>query len=171
MSDSFITNTNFLPLINFKFGIKKLPTTSFFIQSVNIPGIKLGFAEVPTPFIKYPIPGDHVQFSDFTMTFRVDEDMKNYLEIYNWIVQLGFPDSFDQYKLIDGKSATTGEGKLSDGTLEVLNSAKTPKILVTIVDMFPRSLSDIVFDTRDTQNSYAEATAVFKLRKVQIKYL
>ena len=169
MSDSFITNTNFLPLLNFKFGIKKLPTTSFFVQSVSLPGIKLGFTEVPTPFIRYPIPGDHATFNDFTITFRVDEDMKNYLELYNWIVQLGFPDSFDQYKLIDSKSATTGEGKTSDGVLIAQNSARSPNMEIMFVDMFPRSLSDIVFDTRDTNLQYAEATAVFKFRKLQIK--
>lgn len=168
---TIINNTNFLPIVGFKFGVKKLPTTNFFVQSVNIPGVELGFTELPTPFIKYPIPGDHIKYRDLTVTFRVDEDMKNYLEIYNWIIQLGFPDSFDQYKLIESKSATTGEGKTSDGVLIAQNSARSPNMEITFVDMFPRSLSDIVFDSRDTSLQYAEATAVFKFRKLQIKSL
>lgn len=168
---TIINNTNFLPIVGFKFGVKKLPTTNFFVQSVNIPGVELGFTEMPTPFIKYPMPGDHIKYRDLTVTFRVDEDMKNYLEIYNWIIQLGFPDSFDQYKLIDSKSATTGEGKTSDGVLIAQNSARSPNMEITFVDMFPRSLSDIVFDSRDTNLQYAEATAVFKFRKLQIKSL
>lgn len=166
-----ITNNNFLPKVGFKFGIKKLPTTNFFVQSVNIPGLRLGFPEIPNPFIKFPIPGDHLQFNDFTMTFKVDEDMKNYLEIYNWMIALGFPDNFDQYRLIDSKSATSGEGKISDGTIQVLNSARNPNINVTIVDMFPTSLSDIIFDARDTALEYAQATVVFKYRKLRIEQL
>lgn len=168
---TIINNTNFLPIVGFKFGIKKLPTTNFFVQSVNIPGVELGLAPVDNPFIRYNVPGDHIKYRDFTLTFRVDEDMKNYLEIYNWIIQLGFPDNFDQYRLIDSKSTTTGEGKSSDGTLIVQNSARSPNIEITLVDMFPRSLSDVIFDSRDSSLQYAEATAVFKFRKIQIKSL
>lgn len=166
-----ITNNNFLSTVGFKFGIKKLPTTNFFVQSVNIPGLRLGFPEIPNPFIKFPIPGDHLQFNDFTITFKVDEDMKNYNEIYDWMVALGFPDSFDQYRLIDSKSATSGEGKISDGTIQILNSARIPNINVTVVDMFPTSLSDIIFDARDTALEYAQATVVFKYRKIRIDKL
>lgn len=166
-----LTNNNFLPTVGFKFGIKKLPTTNYFVQSVNIPGVKFGAIDIPTPFIRYPIPGDQLQFNDFTLTFKVDEDMKNYMEIYDWMVGLGFPDSFDQYKLLDSKSATSGEGKVSDGTIQILNSARVPSINVTIVDMFPTALSDIIFDTRDTNLQYAEATVIFKYRKVRIQQL
>lgn len=166
-----ITNNNFLPTVGFKFGIKKLPTTNYFIQSINIPGLKLGFIERPNPFLKYPVPGDQLQFNDFTMTFKIDEDMKNYIEIYDWMVGLGFPDNFDQYKLIDSKKSSTGDGKLSDGTIEILNSARVPNIHVTIVDMFPQSLSDIIFDARDTNLEYAQATVIFKYRKIRIEQL
>jgi hypothetical protein len=165
------TNSNFLPTVGFKFGIKKLPTTNYFVQSINVPGLKLGFVERPNPFLKYPIPGDHLQFNDFTLTFKVDEDMKNYLEIYDWMIGLGFPDNFDQYRLIDSKSATSGEGKISDGTIQILNSARVPGIEVTVIDMFPSSLSDIIFDSRDTNLEYAQATVIFKYRKLRIQQL
>lgn len=165
------TNSNFLPTVGFKFGIKKLPTTNYFVQSINVPGLKFGFIERPNPFLKYPIPGDHLQFNDFTLTFKVDEDMKNYLEIYDWMIGLGFPDNFDQYRLIDSKSATSGEGKVSDGTIQILNSARVPGIEVTVIDMFPSSLSDIIFDSRDTNLEYAQATVIFKYRKLRIQQL
>lgn len=168
---SSLTNNNFLPTVGFKFGIKKLPTTNYFIQSINIPGLKLGFIERPNPFLKYPIPGDQLQFNDFTMTFKVDEDMKNYIEIYDWMIGLGFPDNFDQYKLIDSKKSSTGDGKLSDGTIEILNSARVPNLQVTIIDMFPQSLSDIIFDARDVNLEYAQATVIFKYRKIRIDQL
>jgi hypothetical protein len=168
---TLINNTNFLPIVGFKFGIKKLPTTNYFVQSVNIPGVELGLAPVDTPFIRFNLPGDHLKYRELTVTFRVDEDMKNYLEIYDWIIQLGFPDNFNQYKQISNKNATSGEGVTSDGTLIVQNSARVPNMEITYIDMFPRSLSDVVLDSRDSSIQYAEATATFKFRKFEIKHL
>ena len=166
-----INNTNFLPIVGFRFGIKKLPTTNYFVQAVNIPGVELGLAPVDTPFIRFNLPGDHLKYRELTVTFRVDEDMKNYLEIYNWIIGLGFPDNFDQYRQLSNKSTTTGEGVTSDGTLIVQNSARVPNMEITYLDMFPRSLSDVVLDSRDPNIQYAEATATFKFRKFEIKRL
>jgi len=168
---SVINNTNFLPIVGFRFGIKKLPTTNYFVQAVNVPGVELGLATVDNPFIRYNLPGDHIRYRELTVTFRVDEDMKNYQEIYNWIIGLGFPDSFNQYKQLSSKSATSGEGITSDGTLMIQNSARVPNMEITFIDMFPRSLSDIILDTRDTTAQYAESTATFKFRKFEIKRL
>lgn len=164
-------NTNFLPIVGFKFSISRLPTTNYFIQAVNVPGVELGITQIDTPFIKYPVQGDHIKYRDLTLTFRIDEDMKNYQEIYNWIIGLGFPDNFNQYKQFKQTSATAGEGLKSDATLLIQNSARVPNIEIKFTDIFPRSLSDIIMDVRDTSIQYGEATAVFKFRGMQIKHL
>ena len=48
----------------FKFSVKDLPNTSFTCQSANIPGINIGFASQPTPFVDIPRIGDKVVFGE-----------------------------------------------------------------------------------------------------------
>jgi hypothetical protein len=164
-------NTNFLSQVGFQFGIKKLPTVNFFVQSVNLPGIEMAAAVQPTPFVAIPVPGDHIKFNDLTVTFKVDEDLKNYVEIYNWIIGLGFPDSFDQYSRLASRPAVTGEGIRSDASLIITTSSRVPATEVVFVDLFPRSLTDILFNSTDSNIEYISATATFKYRRHYIKRL
>lgn len=164
-------NKNFLSQVGFQFSIKKLPAVNFFVQSVNLPGIEMGNPYQDTPFVNIPIPGDHIKYSDLTVTFKVDEDMNNYVQITNWIIGLGFPDNFDQYRLLKENATITGEGILSDASLIITTSARNPSIEVQFLDIFPRSLSDLVFTTTDNTLEYLSATATFKYRRHVIKQL
>jgi hypothetical protein len=100
----------------------------------------LGVATQATYLKDIPRPGDKIQFSDFTLRFLVDEDLKNYMEIQNWMRGLGFPESlreiYDLYnvnsELYDGRVNNYGELLYSDATLEVLNSTNNPQFLVKV---------------------------------------
>lgn len=167
------TNKNFLSPLGFKFVIQKTPNVNYFVQSVGLPSITLGNTSFPTPFVRTPIAGDHIEYGDLALTFKVDESMKNYLELYNWITAIGFPDNFDQAKAVDPKFVTTGsgEGTYSDATLIVLSSAMNPIHEINFVDAFPISLTDFQFDSRNSDVEYIEASVVFKFRTFNIKSL
>ena len=79
------TNPNFLSPLNFKFSIKRAPHINFFTQKISIPSLNLPSYNSPNPFVKIPEPGEHIDYGDLELTFRVDENLKNYLEIHNWI--------------------------------------------------------------------------------------
>jgi hypothetical protein len=160
--DNTPENKNFLSPLNFKFQIKKAPHVNFFIQKVNIPAISIPPPQPNNPFVKTPIPGEHVNFGDLMITFKVDEDLKNYLEIWNWIIALGKPENFDQYRQIYEKPSYTGEGIYSDISLMILSSTKMPNYEITYVDAFPVDLSQALFNTVDTDVNYIEASATFK---------
>jgi hypothetical protein len=181
--DTQPTNPQFLSPVGFNFQIRKLPNVNYFAQSVNIPGVQVGNAELPTQFKKVPIPGDEMTLGDLSVTFKVDEDMKNYIELFNWLQYISFPESFNQSKQVynkDGMSGLTGlrnvqrtgrslgEGSISDATITVLNSASKPNLSITLQDCFPTSLTDIVFDTRNTDIDYVEATATFRVNFFRI---
>ena len=89
--ESPITNRNFLSPVGFKFALKRSPAVAFFCNEANIPSMDLGVAEQPTYLKNIPTPGDKIQFGDLNLRFLVDEDLKNYMEIQNWIRGLGFP--------------------------------------------------------------------------------
>ena len=171
-------NTNFLSPVGFDFKVKKLPTVNYFVQAINVPSVTLGQGNIPTPFINIPLQGDHLQYGELLVTFKVDEDMANYIELYNWITYLGFPESFNQSKeLYDqgrspGRSSIPtgqlGDGVVSDATLVILNSAMNPRFSIEFNDIFPTNLIDLQFDTRMADIDYVESTCSFSFRQFKI---
>lgn len=160
--DNTPANKNFLSPLNFKFQIKKAPHVNFFIQQVNIPSILLQSPEKGNPFVNIPFPGEHLKFGELKIVFKVDEDLKNYLEIHNWIRALGKPENFEQYKTIQDQPIASGEGIRSDISLMVLSSSKMANYEVVFVDAFPVTLSDLNFTTVDSDVNYITATASFR---------
>lgn len=160
--DQTPSNRNFLSPLNFKFTIKKAPHVNFFIQKVNVPQIFLKPPVSPNPFVNIPYPGDHIDYSTLEITFKVDEDLQNYLEIHNWIKALGKPKDFEQYKTIEETKSWTGDGIYSDISVMILSSTKMANYEVVYIDAHPVELSGIVFNTTDPDVNYIEASATFK---------
>jgi hypothetical protein len=166
--DNQIQNRNFLSPIGFKFVLNKAPKVAFFSNTANIPRIDLGTTAQPNYLRDIPVPGDKMEFEDFTLRFLVDEDLENYMEIQNWIRGLGFPENLKE--IYDLQTNTAGVDNkqnqmnniYSDGTLEVLNSSKNVNFKVVFRDLFPYSLSSLDFDATDEDVSYFTAEVVFK---------
>jgi len=162
-----ITNRNFLSPVGFQFTLQKKPKIDFFCNSANIPGINLGVAMQPTPLKAIPVPGETLTYDDLTLNFMVDEDMENYLEVWNWLNQFGFPRDFGQYQqLLNEDENNTGKqtaiSGMSDATLLIYNSNYIPNLKIEYKDLFPVSLSSIQFDTTSDDINYASAQVVFK---------
>ena len=162
---------SFLSPLGFKLQIKKTPHVNYFVQKARIPSVSLGSADVDTPFTKVPFPGTKLSFGNLQVTFKVDENMMNYMEIYSWLRDVGFPDNFAQYSNIAGQSITSGDGIFSDITLTVLSSAMNPNLEVTFFDCFPVDLSDLEFDSTLSDVDYLTATVTFANRRFDIKTL
>ena len=90
---------NQLNVVSFQTNFTRLPNVNFFCQRVNIPAINLGIALQTTPFSDMNYEGDKLTFEQMTMNFYVNEDLSNYLEVYNWLISLGFPDNYKQFNL------------------------------------------------------------------------
>jgi len=168
-------NLNFLSPLKFTFIVNKLPHVNFFVQSVLLPAVSLNAAEVPTPFVKIPQAGDHIDFTEFQIGFRVDEQMESYRELYYWIEALGFPESFEQYKALadeDRRINPNGNKEiLSDGTLIIHNSNTNANIKVKFTGLFPSTLSELAFDLRAGDVSYIECVASFRYEKFEIELI
>ena len=167
--DKQIENRNYLSPTGFNFTIQRCPKVSFFSNSAQIPGIDLGVAVQPNYLNDIPRPGDKLSFSDFTLRFLIDEDLKNYMQIQNWMRGLGFPESLEEIYNEQAsarglyKGEFSGEELLySDATLEVLNSTLNPQFLVKFSGMFPTSLTTIDFDATPTDVDYFTAEVTFK---------
>ena len=159
-------NKSILNKNNFRLLIDKIPTVEYYVKTVNIPGLQ--FSEVAQPAgigLDAFFPGDKVAFDTLDVTFLVDEDLENYLEIQHWLRGLGFPDSLKEIYDWQSSNPNTPRGELNytcDGTLNVLSSSNTPNFKVKFLDMFPVSLSDLDFDATDSDIDYLTANVTFK---------
>jgi len=159
---SEITNKNMLSPLGFQFVIQRLSNVNFFVQSVTLPGITASTIDQPSPLRSIPTPGDKIEYSELEVVFKIDEDMNNYIEVFEWIRALGFPDSNQQYKDLADQPAYTGGGIYSDATLTILSSAMNPNIRIEVQDLFPVSLTPIEMSAINTDVEYLEATASFR---------
>jgi len=160
--DNTPENKNFLSPLGFKFTIKKAPHVNFFIQNVNIPSISITNVNVGNPFVKIPHSGEQMEFGDLQITFKVDEDMANYLELFNWIVSLGKPDNYTGYAALAAQPLISGLGISSDISLIILDSHKNSNMEIIYRDAFPISLGNLDFNTVDSSVDYISCTASFK---------
>jgi len=150
------SNPNFLNSHRFRLALHRIPNVIYFMQEINLPGMSMGNATQPTPFVDMPIYGDKIQFGDLTLSFAVDEDMKNYKEIWNWIVEVGFPQSFDQHKDLR-KNA-----HMSDMLLMILNSNYNPQHYIMFRAAFPTSIGDLQFNVKDQDTQVQTCSVTFK---------
>jgi hypothetical protein len=173
---------NYLRPNGFRFVIKDLPNVAYTCQSANLPALQLGFAVQPTPFIDRPVIGDKLAYGDFTIRFLIAEDMSNYLELYEWIVALGFPNSYSQYKAFTGdrlsrfpffknSKGDTEAIAYSDGTLTILDSNNNAKTNIILKDLFPVSIEALDFEVTSTSVDYFVAIASFKYISFNIEVL
>jgi hypothetical protein len=159
--------TNYFSPLEFIVTVKRLPHIEFFTQRTQIPSVSATPVEKPTPFnIMYETP-DKLRYENFNFSFIIDEKMNNYLEIYNWIKGITFPQNYGQFKEINESK----EGRFSDISVLVLNSNKNPSINVTYRNCFPISLSEITLDTTSSDLIYPEATVTFQYDYYEIEQL
>ena len=163
-----IENRNFLSPNGFRFALRRSPQVAFFCNQANIPDMTLGVATQATYLKDIPVPGDKIEFGDLNLRFLVDEDLGNYMEIQRWIRGLGYPDSLDEFELLEAQAEVFGrytkdqDNIYSDGTLSILSSNLVPKFQIFFRNLFPYSLSTMTFDATQTDQEYFTADVSFK---------
>ena len=160
----------------FRFTINYLPLTEYFVQTVNIPGISLGTATVPSSMYDYPIPGDKITFDPLNLSFLVDENLNNFNELHTWISRLGFAESHTEFANLlasgtppqvtpstkDRVSAPLPEqGIYSDATLSILSSKNLVKTEIRFKNIYPTSISGLDYNVGGTDVDYVVCNASF----------
>jgi len=162
-------NKNFLSPIGFQFSIQKLPNVNYFCTSASVPSITLGDLDYQTPFINLPTPGDKLSFGQLIINFRIDEDMRNFREIYDWMLGIGVPDTFNQrHPRLRASMNSADPTVYSDASLLVLTNQYKPNVEVKFVDMYPVDLSSFEFNIEQNDIEYLTGSATFAYRKYEL---
>jgi len=177
------TKLDYASPTQFKFNILKLPKVEYFCTQVNVPGITLGGSMTQaTPLKDIPIPGDKLTYEPLSMTFMVDENLENFQEIHGWLVGLGFPRDYSEFRNLvsaggdrfptKNQSISTEVGKVkygspnvggtySDATLTILTSKNNPQLEVRFRDVFPTALTGLTYSQQAADVDYLTATVSF----------
>jgi len=165
-------NINPLYTTNFIFSVHKAPLMTYFVQDVNLPEISLGQAQISNPLLDVPMPGDKVTYGNLTLSFTIDSNFKNYSELSNWLISLGYPENHNQFTTFVNSQAnnlTEHLKTVSDATLAILDSANKPIATYTFVDCFPVSLSGFEYSSSETDARTIKATATFVFSHYQLR--
>jgi len=156
--------SNYLANTYFRFEFTRLPTVTYFCQRVNLPALTFTRAELPTQTgLTVKVPGGKYEHEDLTVSFLVDENMLNWLEVYNWMRSIGVHDEI--------KETIPYEDRFSDARIVITNSAFKPNLIVKIRGAFPTSLSGIDFDSTAVETEGVIATATFAFTNYEIETL
>ena len=152
-------NPNLLSNVTFNFSIDRFPGMNFYVQSISLPGVSISQIPIDTGprRIQVQEPPAKVNFEPMTVTFMVDEDMTNYIEIFNWLNAVGGSNP-SGYK--DLKSGLTGSIK-STILIDILTSHRNSNIKFRILDAFPTQVEALTFDFRSPSVDYQPMTVNF----------
>jgi len=163
------TNIDLLQSTKFRLNFDRLPGLQYFCISANLPGISLTEIPKPTPFVELFVPGDKLIYDTLNFTFLVDEDLRSWTEIHDWMRGITFPFSFEEYFDLQRQGLqqritvpSVNNNQYSTGSLTIFTNKNNPNFRVKFVDMFPTSLSTIVFNTGDSAENIITADATFR---------
>ena len=184
-------NLDYLSPTKFKFNIHQLPKVEFFCTAANVPAINLGEAIFPTPYKQIPVMGDTLTYDNLSISFIVDENLENYIELHEWLTAIGFPKNREQFTTFrsstadspvitqgvsDDRGLTTGSSQLStsargmfgDAILTILTNKNNPVVEVRFQDLFPVALGALDFTQVATDVEYISVTADFSYKIYEI---
>ena len=134
-----------------------------------MPGVSL--TEIPrfTPFIDLYVPGEKMVYDTFNITFLVDEDMRNWTEIHDWIRGMTFPTNFKEYVDLQRQAKAPYiramdkmSPQYSSAVLTLYTNKNNPNFRVKFVDLFPTSVGTLLFNAQDSAENIVLADATFR---------
>lgn len=170
-----IENRNFLSPIGFKFAVNKLRGVDFFCQSASIPAISMGSWKQGTRVNVVYQPGDELYYEPLYLKFLVDENMKNYYQVHDWIREITTPYSAKEFGYDRGTLRSINKDTrdkniynlgnndwLSDASLYILSSNYRPVAEFIFRDCFPLSLTTLNFDASVPDVNYFTAEVTMR---------
>lgn len=145
----------------YRFEIRRLPTVSYFCQSASLPTVTMSEVLMPNPFTPIKAPSK-MDFDELSIGFVVDEQMTNWLEIFNWMRSVTNVENYTEFRPVNTHTSTAN--------LMIMNSAKHPKLNVTFEGLYPRTLSSIDFTSTvmDPEPFIANCTFAYRSYSVEV---
>ena len=163
-------NPNFLQPNKFILTFGRTPNVTYFCQSLGVPGLSLSEVPVNNPFLDVYSPGEKAIYDLLNVTFMVDEELKSWLEIHDWIRAMTKVKDFEEYRklpVLNKFSSAQSDirdkfPQYSDASLSLLSSSNKEYYRFKFYDVFPTTLSTFVMNSQDSPDSILTADATFR---------
>jgi len=169
-------NPNMQQPNKFTLNLSRTPNLQYFCQMVSLPGLSTSEIPVPNPFVELYSPGEKAIYDVLNVTFIVDQDLKGWLEIHDWLRAMTFPTEYEEYIKLDQlnrfqAAAKPKQPQFCDGSVSLLTASNLPNFKINFVDMFPISLSGFMISTTDSPDSVITADATFRFTFFNVENL
>lgn len=110
-----------------------------------------------------------MQFGPLQITFLVDQNLQNYLSLWEWLKALAPPRDFGPHRawvqpVTSSVASYKEHASYSDATLILLTSQENRNVEVQFTDLFPVSMSRLSFNTTSQSAEELTCTATFQYR-------
>jgi hypothetical protein len=164
------SNPNPLQPNKFLLTFGRAPNVQYFCQNVTVPGISLGEAVITNPFVDLYSPGEKAIYDLLNITFIIDEELRGWLEIHDWIRAMTFPVKFEEYQKLPSlnkyQSAKNDISKkfpqFSDASLSLFSSSNKEYYRFKFYEVFPTTLSTFIMNSQDGPDNVMTADATFR---------
>ena len=138
--------------------------TEYFITSVSHPSVTLPSVEVPFRSINTQQPGDRLQFSEVTFNMILDENLNNYIEMYDILKET--VQTADLYR---HNRQVTERPLDMDIRLITLSSKNNANREIIYYDTRLTSIGDIEFEATRADVQYITVPLSFEFNYFEIK--
>ena len=147
------TNKNYLSPTGYRVSIDatQFANLEYFCVAATIPQISAPEANVPFRGHENSEPADQLNFGTLDIRFIVDEQMANYIELYNWITN----------------NAWTDQRLFADVTVIILDSRNNPDKKIKFLDAFPIAIGAIDFNSQTQDVEHVTINASFRFTQFQ----
>ena len=148
-------NKNFLSPTGFKISIdsSKFANLEYFCTSTSLPTMTLNPIAIPFRGQQVVVPGDKIDYGQIDVRFIINEDMDNYIEMFNWLQDCS-------------KSPNTKDISY-DITLSILTSKLNKNKQIKFVSAMPISLDGFEFNVQNTDIEYLSASVTFQYTRFE----
>lgn len=141
-------NFNLLSPTGFRVTIEspRFANFEYFLTSVNLPTVTLPGVESTYRNFQGFVTGDKLDYDEIAAEFAIDEDMKNYEELYEWLKDNAKDPTLHRHDII----------------LSILSSHNNVNRQFRFVNAMPISIEGVEFSTQNTDIQYLKSRVTLR---------
>lgn len=130
----------------FIFGENNMADIELAITEINVPDVSIANAIVTEMYRSPQFGGTKIEYAQVTINFIVDEDLSNWLQLFDWI-----------------KMVRAGEMLYPDGHVYIMTNRNNYFMRFNYLKMIPENLSGLNFNVTDSSLATMSADATFSV--------
>lgn len=113
---------------------------TFKLQNASIGAVNLGTAPLGSRYIDLNLPDNKIEYGPMALNVLLSEDLQEWFHLYKWMTNI----------------TRTNDAHLSlvhDAELTIMNAHNVPIMRFTYKNLYPISLSDIIYSVTDEETT------------------